>query len=146
MNRDKAKYKYFVDGPISSEIISGLISGNQYNHKLGAQSMFLGQVRADKHGESIVHCIHYSAYTEMAEKEIEKIKETAANQFGLSNINILHSIGEVKCGGISVFVLISSVHREDCFDSLKYIVNEIKTKVPIWKKEIYNDGSYKWIE
>jgi molybdopterin synthase catalytic subunit len=58
----------------------------------------------------------------------------------------LHSIGEVKCGEISVLVLVSFAHREKCFESLKFIVNEIKTKVPIWKKEIYDDGSYRWIE
>lgn len=138
--------KCFVDGPVSSEIISGLVSNHQSNHELGAQCMFLGKVRADKKDKSRVQSIHYSAYAEMAEKEIEKIKENAVKEYGLFNINIFHSLGKVKCGDISVLVLVSSSHREGCFESLKYIVNEIKSKVPIWKKEIYDDGSYRWVE
>ena len=77
---------------------------------------------------------------------IEKIKDDASKKFGLSNIVILHSSGEVKCGEISVLVLVSSAHRGECFESLEFIVNEIKSKVPIWKKEIYNDGSSRWVE
>jgi molybdopterin synthase catalytic subunit len=146
MNLQNSKYKYFVNGPVSSEIITSLFLDNQSNHEIGAQDIFLGQVRADKKDESGVQSIYYSAYVEMAENEIEKISENTAKQFSLSNINILHSIGEVKCGEISVLVLVSSAHREGCFESLKYIVNEIKTKVPIWKKEIYDDGSYRWVE
>ena len=140
------KYKYFVNGPIKTEMISGLVSDIRSNPNLGAQSIFLGQVRADKNNKSKVQSIHYSAYAEMAEKEIEKIKKNVLKKYGLLNINILHSLGEVKCGEISVLVLVSSVHRGECFESLKYIVNEIKTKVPIWKKEIYEDGSYRWVE
>jgi len=146
MNSNNKTYKYFVNSPISSKIIDRLVSDNQSNLGLGAQSIFLGQVRADKNDKSRVRSIQYSAYVEMAEKEIEKIKETVIKKFDLSNINIFHSIGEVKTGEISVLVLVSSAHREECFESLKFIVNEIKTKVPIWKKEIYEDGSYRWIE
>jgi molybdopterin synthase catalytic subunit len=146
MNLSKTKYKYFVNGPIDSEIISELFSNNQSDLKIGAQCIFLGQVRADEKDKSRVQSIHYSAYAEMAEKEFEKIKKDTVNKFSLSTIKILHSVGEVKCGEISVLVLVSSAHRGECFESLKFIVNEIKTKVPIWKKEIYDDGSSRWIE
>jgi molybdopterin synthase catalytic subunit len=146
MNVNYSVNKCFVDGPVSSEIISGLVSNYQSNHELGAQCIFLGKVRADEKDQSKVQSIHYSAYAEMAENEIEKIKENAVKEYGLLNINILHSLGEVKCGEISVLVLVSSAHRGECFESLKFIVNEIKTKVPIWKKEIYDDGSYRWAE
>jgi molybdopterin synthase catalytic subunit len=140
------KYKFFVEGPIGIDIISELVSNNQSNLEIGAQSMFLGQVRADKKNKSTVRSIYYSTYAEMAEKEVEKIKENAVKKYRLLNINILHSLGELKCGEISVLVLVASAHRGECFESLKFIVNEIKTKVPVWKKEIYDDGSYRWIE
>lgn len=143
---NNTKYKYFIKGPIASEMISELVKDNQSNHESGAQSIFLGQVRADKINNSRVLSIDYSAYTEMAEKEIETIKENAFHKYGLSNVKILHSIGEVKSGEISVLVLVSSAHSEECFDSLKYIIREIKTKVPIWKKEICSDGSHRWPE
>lgn len=146
MNVDYSVNKCFVDGPVRSEIISGFVSNYQSNRELGTQCMFLGKVRADEKDKSRVQSIHYSSYAEMAEKEIEKIKENAVKKYGLLNINILHSLGEVKCGEISVLVLVSSAHRGECFESLKFIVNEIKTKVPIWKKEIYDDGSYRWVE
>jgi len=146
MNLNYSVNKCFVNGPVSSETISGLVSNYQSNLEIGAQCMFLGKVRADEKDKSRVQSIHYSAYAEMAEKEIGKIKENAVKEYRLLNINILHSLGEVKCGEISVLVLVSSAHREECFGSLKFIVNEIKTKVPIWKKEIYDDGSYRWVE
>lgn len=127
-------------------MISELVSKNQSNHGSGAQSMFLGKVRADEKDKSRVQSIHYSAYIEMAEKEIDKIKVNVTKKFGISNIEIFHSIGKVRCGEISVLVLVSSAHRGECFESLKFIVNEIKTKVPIWKKEIHDDGSSSWVE
>jgi molybdopterin synthase catalytic subunit len=142
----KTTYKYFVDGPVNSEIISELVSNNQSDLKIGAQSIFLGQVRADEKDKSIVQSIQYSAYVEMAEKEMVKIKDDAVKKYELSGINMLHSLGEVKCGEISVLVMVSSAHRDKCFKSLKFIVNEIKSKVPIWKKEIFNNGSYRWVE
>jgi molybdopterin synthase catalytic subunit len=146
MNNNNSTYKYFVDGPIGTEVISGLVSNYQSKHELGVQCIFLGQVRADEKDKSRVQSIQYSAYVEMAEMEMVKIKEDAVKKYGLSGINMLHSLGELNCGEISVLVLVSSAHREECFESLKYVVNEIKTKVPIWKKEIYDDGSYRWVE
>lgn len=152
MNFKNNTYKYFVRGPISTEIITGSISDNQSNPELGAQGIFLGKVRADfKNGlteskiKNRVASIYYTAYEEMAEKEIETIKENVTKKFGLFRLHILHSIGEVKRGEISVLVMVSSAHRGECFQSLGFIVNEIKNKVPIWKKEIYEDGSYRWV-
>jgi len=146
------KQNFLINGPISPEMIKELISDFQSKTDLGAHSIFLGQVRADKKDNiksqhiSRVSSIYYYAYEEMAEKEIEIIKEDAFKKFGLSYIYINHSIGKVKCGEISFLVIVSSAHREKCYESLKCIVNEIKNKVPIWKKELYEDGSYTWRE
>lgn len=146
MKRNNNSNKYFVNGPINSGIIAGLISNNQSKHDTGALCIFLGQVRADKKDGSKVRSIHYSAYLEMAEKEIDAIKQNVSKKLDVSNIAVLHSIGEVRCGEISVLVLVSSAHRRESIESLGFIINEIKTKVPVWKKEIYEDGSFRWTE
>lgn len=140
------KHKSFVSGPISPELITGVISEHQLNTETGAHSLFLGQVRADQKDKSKVTNITYSCYEEMAEKEFEKIKLDAMKLYKLQNIYILHSLGEVRTGEVSMLVMVTSAHRENCLEALKFIVNEIKTKVPVWKKEIYEDGSFRWVE
>ena len=65
--------------------------------------------------------------------------------YDLSCAHIYHSIGEVKAGEMSLLVMVSASHRRDTFPALKYIVEQIKAKAPVWKKEIYEDESYKWV-
>jgi len=149
----RMKNESFVNGPISSALIAGIISACQSNTQLGAHSLFLGQVRGDlkdtPENNAIsfrVTKIIYSCYKEMAEKEFERIKQEALSSFNIQRIHIFHSLGQVETGEISMLVIVSSAHRENCFEALKFIVKEIKTKVPIWKKEIYEDGSYRWAE
>ena len=106
---------------------------------------FLGQVRADMIDGKEVQEIIYSAYTEMANPEFSKIREDAFEKYNLSCLHIYHSLGAVKTGEISLFVLVSSKHRKDSFDALEDIVEQIKLKVPIWKKEILADGNPNWV-
>jgi molybdopterin synthase catalytic subunit len=151
MNAPIVIHKSLVKGPISSNMISELITRHQAEHELGAHSLFLGQVREDdlvsngKIGTNKVKSIMYSAYEEMAEKEIINIREETKNKYRLSCLHIYHSIGEVKTGEISLLVMVSSPHRKNCLDSLKYVVDKIKKNVPIWKKEIFEDGGHRWI-
>lgn len=151
MNHDKQMF--LVNGPIGSENVLDLITGHQSRTDSGALSFFLGQVRADeKAGLKITHeynkvvYIEYSAYNKMAGKEMGNISQEAVLKFGLTCVHIYHSLGKVKAGEISLLVMASASHRENCFDSMKFIVNEIKKRVPIWKKEIFEDGSYRWVE
>jgi molybdopterin synthase catalytic subunit len=153
MTQINVEHKFLIKGPINVNMVSDLIVKHQTKHELGTHSLFLGQVRADEiilkedtEKGSRVKSIVYSAYEEMAEKEIFNIKEDTIKKYSLNCLHIYHSIGEVKTGEISLLVMASSSHRENCFDSLRYVVNEIKNKVPIWKKEIFEDGSHRWIE
>lgn len=149
MNPDN---KYLVKGPIKIKTIIELISKHSINTNMGAHNIFLGQVRADFKSKSFqdkqsnVTSLIYSAYDEMAEKELSIINDESIQKFRLQSLHIFHSIGEVKAGEISLFVMTSSEHRENCFDSTKFIVEQVKKRVPIWKKEVYSDGSYRWIE
>jgi molybdopterin synthase catalytic subunit len=152
MSSEAIHNKFFIEGPITIEKITELISKHSMNTNTGAYNIFLGQVRADSKQDSLhneqnrVIKIIYSTYNEMAKKEVNLIYDESMQKFKLHCVHIHHSLGEVKTGEISLFVMVSSEHRENCFDSTKFIVEQIKKRVPIWKKEVYTDGSYRWIE
>lgn len=141
----KAKKKNLIDGPITTEKMADLVAKHQVKTDIGAHSLFMGQVRADSDGDKQVVAIDYSAYEEMAEKVIAEIREEAFEKFTLRCLHIYHSIGEVKVGEMSLLVMVSSAHRKPVFPSLEWIVEQVKHRVPIWKKEIFDDGSHRWI-
>lgn len=152
MESDITFGKHFINGPIDFNIAAKLINKINTIDQIGAHSIFLGQVRADENRifpykkKSNVESIYYTAYKKMATTEIKRIIEKNSRKFGLNNLCILHSLGKVNTGGISILIIASSSHRKSCISSIKYIVDEFKRTVPIWKKERYEDGSYRWVE
>ena len=90
--------------------------------------------------------IEYLVYEEMATKEISKIREEAFAKRPLSCLHIHHSLGRVEVGDISMFIFVSSGHRKEAIDALRELVEEVKYKVPIWKQEIMNDDSKRWVK
>ena len=136
--------KVWITGPIGSLFISNSIAKHQAKTNIGAHDIFLGQVRNDVIDGKKVAGIEYSAYEEMAEKEFHLTREAAFEKFDLICMHIYHSIGLVATGEISLFVFVSSAHREEAFKACNYVVNEIKDKVPIFGKEIFEDGSHIW--
>jgi len=140
------KKSYFIEGPIKPQFIADQIARHSTKQDIGAHSIFLGQVRADKIDNIKVNKIDYSAYEDMANKEISKIRETAFAKWPLSCLHIYHSNGIVKTGEISLFIFVSAGHRTECLEAVHKIVEDIKHKVPIWKKEIMEDGSAHWVE
>ena len=137
---------YFIKGAIEPAFIAEQISKHSSKHEIGGHAIFLGQVRADEQEGNIVTCIEYSAYEEMANKEISAIREAAFSKRSLSCLHIYHSLGQVKTGQISLFVFVSSKHRKEAIAAMTELVEEIKYKVPIWKKEVFNNQSERWIE
>jgi molybdopterin synthase catalytic subunit len=140
------KKNYFIEGPIKLQFIADQIARHSRKQDIGAHSIFLGQVRADKIDSIKVNEIEYSAYEDMANKEISKIRESAFAKWPLSCLHIYHSNGIVKTGEISLFIFVSAGHRTECLEAVHKIVEDIKHKVPIWKKEFMEDGSAHWIE
>lgn len=138
--------KCLIEGAIPSNTISYLIEKDKNKIRTGAFVFFLGQVREDNIANKTVKAIEYSAYEEMAEKEIFKIKEKYIKKFELSSLHIFHSIGIVKTGEVSLLVMASAKHRTQLFKVLEQIVEDIKNKVPIWKKELFQDKSYRWVK
>ncbi len=142
---EKKKLKNALrQGPITPESIGISIAHHQVKTNIGGHNIFLGQVRADEINGKKVVAIEYSAYEEMANKEIHVIREAAFQKFDLTCMHIYHSLGLVKVGEISLFVFVSSEHRDACYQASRFIVEEIKAKAPIFGKEILEDGDYEW--
>ena len=140
------KQNYFIEGRIESDFVAEQIAKHSSKKDIGAHTIFLGQVREDSKDGKSVQSIIYSAYNEMAEAEFQKIKDNIFSKYDIRCLHIYHSIGSVKAGELSLFVFLSGKHREKLFDILSEIVDDIKAKVPIWKKEIYDNGSEEWVE
>ena len=109
----------------------------------GALNVFIGTVRNTANGKNVVW-LEYEIYESMAVAEIRKIIDEAANRWPLLGCAVSHRIGTLKPGEVSVAIAVSSPHRKDSFDACQYIIDTLKEKVPIWKKEIFEDGE-EWV-
>ncbi len=137
---------FLQEGPILPDQISDIIDQVK-SFNIGAYALFLGQVRADTINHKTVTEIEYSAYPEIVENETCGIFETIFNQYNdLQLIHITHSTGKVKVGEISLIVLVGSKHRGPVFKALEETLELIKSKLPVWKKEYFNDDSYTWTQ
>lgn len=111
----------------------------------GAISMFVGTTRNTFNGKKVVR-LEYEAYIPMAKKELLKICQEIRNKWHVVKIAVVHRIGLVPVGDASVVVAISSVHRKDSLEAVQFCIDKLKATVPIWKKEIYEDGDSMWKE
>jgi molybdopterin synthase catalytic subunit len=111
----------------------------------GAISVFVGAVREVNDGRS-VSGIEYSAYAAMADQEMERIVAEAESAFGVSAIVVEHRIGVLDVGDTSIAIVCAHAHRAAAMNSTRYIIEEIKKRVPIWKMEQYTDGTREWVD
>ena len=144
MTTNKLKKSSFIQGAIAAEFIGNSIAKHQNKTTIGAHNIFLGQVRADEIEGKTVVAIEYSAYEEMAEQSFYEIREAAFAKYDLTCMHIYHSLGLVKTGEICLFVFVSSPRRKVVFEAIEFLVEEIKQKVPIFGKEIFEDETYIW--
>ena len=110
----------------------------------GAINVFLGVVRDNNLGRSVQY-LEYDAYPAMAEKVMRELAEEAKSRFGLEDVAVLHRTGRLEIGEASLLVVVSCGHRAESFEAGHWLVNEIKKRVPVWKKEVWDDGE-EWIE
>ena len=139
----KSSEKIFVNGPISPASIAETIANHQSETNIGAHSIFLGQVRADDINGEVVKCIDYTAYEDMVEKVMHDIWDEAFRKYKLSSAKIYHSLGKVNVGELCLFVFTSSRHRKDATESCRFLVENIKSKLPIFGKELFAEG-HQW--
>ena len=134
-----------TQGPIHPDKIAKSIANHSSKTGIGAHNIFLGQVRADKHEGKQVKGIDYSAYKEMAEQVFREIREAIFEKYDISCMHIYHSLGMVKAGEISLFVFVSSKRRGVSYEASRDVVEQIKAKAPIWKKEIFENEKHQWV-
>lgn len=112
----------------------------------GAVSIFVGTTRNNFEGKKVVH-LEYEAYVPMAETEIKKILTDIRQKWpSVKHMAVYHRLGLVPITEASVAIAISSPHREDSLDAVKYCINTLKATVPIWKKEVYEEEGCSWKE
>ena len=109
------------------------------NKAAGAINIFLGVVRNNNKGRDVSYLV-YDAYPEMAEKEMQKIAKEAISKFDLEDCSIIHRVGRLEISETSLLIAVSSGHREAAFLGGKWLVDEIKRRIPVWKKEVWTDG------
>ena len=109
----------------------------------GGFTSFEGWVR-DHHDGKPVKSLEYSAYKILAEKEGQRIIEDAKEKFAIDQAYCQHRVGHLEIGDMAVYVAVSAAHRDAAFAGCRYIIDEIKSRVPIWKKEHYVDDSSAW--
>jgi molybdopterin synthase catalytic subunit len=112
--------------------------------RAGAYVAFEGWVR-DMNDGATVESLEYEAYRPLAEKEGARILEEARAKFALTGADAVHRVGHLRLGDIAVWVGVTAPHRGAAFEACRYIIDEAKARVPVWKKEHYASGASAWI-
>jgi molybdopterin synthase catalytic subunit len=111
----------------------------------GATSLFLGTVRNVNDGRAVTG-MEYTAYDAMAAREIEKIAREAAGKFGDATVVVEHRTGTLALGDVSVAIAAAHPHRAHALDATRYVIEQLKQRVPVWKREHYADGTREWVD
>lgn len=135
----------FTQGPIPPSLVAESLEKHAARTDIGAHSLFLGQVRADLAEGRRVCAIEYTAYEEMALEKMHEIREAVFARYPLTCMHVYHSLGTVKAGEISLFVFTSSEHRRAAIDACNETVEAIKSSLPVWGKECFDEG-FRWKE
>ena len=112
------------------------------DNSAGAVSIFMGNIRNKNKFGNVLE-IYYEAYNAMAEEKMREIENEAVTKWKIKKIVAFHRIGNIKMGETSVIIGVSSEHRHEAFEACKYVIDNVKTRIPIWKKEI-SEESQKW--
>ena len=110
----------------------------------GAVALFLGTVR-DLTGEQVTTFLDYEAYAPMAEKKLAEIEADVRDRWQIGDIAMVHRLGRMEVGEVSVAVAVSSPHRADAFVACRHAIDRLKELVPIWKQEHWADGKTEWV-
>jgi molybdopterin synthase catalytic subunit len=126
--------------PLDPAALKALLADAQ----AGACVTFEGWVRNHNEGKPVL-ALDYEAYAQLAEAEGARILAEAREKFRVANAVCVHRVGALRIGDLAVWVGVSAAHRGAAFDACRYIIDEVKARVPVWKKEHYADGATEWI-
>jgi molybdopterin synthase catalytic subunit len=111
----------------------------------GGIAIFLGLVRDHHQGKGVLG-LDYSAYGEMAESVTNEIVREATGNRPRTSVVVQHRVGALTVGDIAVAVVAAAPHRAEAFDACRYVIEELKKRVPVWKKEMFVDGTVEWVD
>ena len=146
------KRDIFTEGPIDPTFIAESIAKHSTRQDIGAHEIFLGQVRADKvvgggrggRSSAPTTAIEYTAYRDMANEQMIAIREEAFARWPIICLHVHHSQGVIKAGELCFFVFASSAHRQTAREAVAFVTDEVKKRLPIFGKEILEDGEHVW--
>jgi len=111
----------------------------------GAVLLFLGAVRQVNDGRDVTG-IDYAAYERMAQRELDAIVAEASEKFGSTDVAVQHRLGELGVEDVSVAIAVGHPHRDEAYSLSRFVIEELKRRVPIWKREHYLDGTREWVD
>jgi len=110
----------------------------------GAVLIFLGVVRNQNEGREVGH-LEYEAYEPMVRSVLEEILDEASGRWEIGEISVVHRVGKLQIGEASVAIVVAAPHRGDAYSASRYVIDELKKRAPIWKREGYQDGDSEWL-
>ncbi|HWL94048.1 MAG TPA: MoaD family protein [Phycisphaerae bacterium] len=131
-----------VREPIDERALIEEMSGSE----AGAIASFIGIVRAEEKGGRALRALDYHAYEDMAPAQMKAIREAALEKFDILDAALVHRLGLLGIGEASIVVVVASAHRAAAFDACRWIVEQVKVDVPIWKQDVWGDGTQEWVE
>jgi molybdopterin synthase catalytic subunit len=114
------------------------------DHGCGGFAAFEGWVRNHNEGHAVTR-LEYEAFAELAEKEGARIVQAAIENLGVTRAHCVHRLGALAVGDVAVWVGVSAAHRDAAFAACRFVIDEVKRRVPIWKNEHYADGESGWL-
>ncbi len=131
---------YLTGDPISADQLVSQVSGPSR----GGIATFVGLVRDHQDGRGVIR-LEYHAYPAMAELECGAVVAEVVSRWPVS-IALMHRTGSLSVGDVAIAVAAAGDHRAECFDACRWVVEQVKHRIPIWKKEFYADGSVAWVD
>ena len=130
---------------VDEELNLDALLGATESPEAGAVVAFGGTVRLHHEGREVTH-IEYTAYRPLAEKALARIEQETRERFDITGCRVLHRVGTLAIGELSVLVVVRAEHRAEAFEAARYAIDTIKQTVPVWKRETYADGTHTFVQ
>lgn len=127
------------DTPLSVDEVMAAVA----DHAAGGTTLFVGTVRQQDHGRPVTR-LSYEAHPS-AEAELRRVAEKVAAEFPVTAIAAVHRVGDLDLGDIAVIVAVAAPHRAEAFQASRRLIDDLKAEVPIWKHQVFADGSTEWV-
>jgi molybdopterin synthase catalytic subunit len=135
-----AAYAAVTDQPIDA----ARLMGDAVSPGDGCALLFWGVVRNENDGRPVAR-LEYQSYAEMAELKMREIAEEAISRWGTGDVRVVHRVGMLGVGEASVAIVVASPHRGEAYEASRYVIEQLKRRVPVWKREGYTDGDSEWV-